>query len=207
MIVGAGGHAKVAADIAVLAGFSIAGFLDDVHTDRRGEAFSGATVLGGMDALQELSRTGVSRAFVAIGDCAARLATTDLVTKYGFVQPILRHPAATVAAGVGVGAGTLIAAGAVVNPGTRLGAAVIVNTAASVDHDCEIADGVHVGPGVHLGGRVSIGSGVWIGIGAVVKDGVRIGAGAIVGAGAVVLTDVAAGVVAYGVPAKPMRAV
>ena len=74
------------------------------------------------------------------------------------------------------------------------GANVVVNTAASVDHECRIDDGVHVGPGVRLGGRVHVGRGTWLGIGSVVKDGIRIGAGTIVGAGSLVLRDLPGGI-------------
>jgi acetyltransferase-like isoleucine patch superfamily enzyme len=48
---------------------------------------------------------------------------------------------------------------------------------------------------------------VWIGSGAVITDGVRIGAGAVVAAGAVVTSDVVAGTVVGGVPARFLRRV
>ncbi len=43
---------------------------------------------------------------------------------------------------------------------------------------------------------------VWIGMNAIVLKGVRIGSGAVVGAGAVVRTDIPAGSVAMGNPAR-----
>ncbi len=49
---GAGGHAKVAADILRLNGFEIAGFLDQVDPQRLGESFCGARVLGGPEVLR-----------------------------------------------------------------------------------------------------------------------------------------------------------
>lgn len=49
---------------------------------------------------------------------------------------------------------------------------------------------------------VDVGAGAWLGAGAKVLDGVRIGDGAIVGAAAVVRTDVPAGAIAVGIPAK-----
>jgi acetyltransferase-like isoleucine patch superfamily enzyme len=49
---------------------------------------------------------------------------------------------------------------------------------------------------------VDVGAGAWLGAGAKVLDGVRIGDGAIVGAAAVVRTDVPAGSIAVGIPAK-----
>jgi acetyltransferase-like isoleucine patch superfamily enzyme len=50
-----------------------------------------------------------------------------------------------------------------------------------------------------------VGRGAWIGIGATIIDRVRIGEYSVVGAGAVVVSDIPAGVVAYGVPATVIR--
>ncbi len=35
----------------------------------------------------------------------------------------------------------------------RLGMRCIVSTGATIDHDCNLGDGVHVSPGANLGGR------------------------------------------------------
>ena len=49
---------------------------------------------------------------------------------------------------------------------------------------------------------VNLGAGVWLGAGAKLLDGVRVGDGAVIGAGAVVRSDVPAGAIAVGMPAK-----
>lgn len=202
---GASGHAKVVADIVRLAGeFEIAGFLDDV--DPRGREFCGARVLGGRDRLESLRADGVTHVLFAFGDGAARLRLTPDVRARGFELATAVHPRAVVAADVVIGGGTVIAAGAVVGPGTTLGENVIVNTLAGVDHDCVIGAGAHVAPGARLGGSVRVGDGAWIGIGAVVREKIVIGERAIIGAGAVVVDDVPGGIVAYGVPARAVRA-
>ena len=203
VIAGAGGHARVVADVVALTGgYAIAGFLDDQHPERHGSAMCGTAILGGLEQLPLLARAGVRCGFVAVGDCRARLRLADQFVAAGFVLPTLAHPASVRARDVVLGPGTVLVAGAIVNPGARLGANVIVNTAASVDHDCVIEDGVHIACGARLAGNVVVGRGAWIGIGAVVKERVRIGAHTVVGAGAVVLKDLPDGVIAYGAPAK-----
>jgi acetyltransferase EpsM len=206
VIIGAGGHAKVVADIARRAGLAVAGFLDTVNPDRQGAPFQGVTVLGGLEQLDLLASKGVRQAVVAVGDCTARLHLAEYALGAGFMLPVLIHPSAVLAPDALVGDGTVLAAGAIVNPGASVGAHVIVNTAASVDHDCVVGDGVHIAVGARLAGRVTIGRGTWIGMGALVKEGVRVGAESIVGAGALVLEDVPDRVTAYGSPAKVVHA-
>jgi sugar O-acyltransferase (sialic acid O-acetyltransferase NeuD family) len=207
VVVGAGGHARVVADILRLTGHAISGFVDEVNTDRWGSEFEGVRILGGLDQLAVQLTRGVRRAFIAVGDCNARLRLAEVATDAGLGMPVLRHPKSIVASGVTLGSGSLVVAGAIVNPGARLGEQVIVNTAASIDHDCQIEDGVHVCPGARLAGGVFVGRGAWIGIGAILKEGLRIGAGSTIGAGSVVLEDVPPGVVAFGSPAKIVRSV
>lgn len=200
---GAGGHARVVADIVRCAGrYAILGFIDDLQPRRAGETFDGAPILGGRDALAEHRGAHV---IVAFGNCPARLDAAQFAVGHGLQLAKAIHPSAVIAASARIGAGTVVAANAVVNPGAIIGENVIVNTAASVDHDCAIGDGAHLCPGVRLAGNVRVGEATWIGIGASVVDGVTIGRGARIGAGAVVVGDLPDGVVAYGVPARVVR--
>jgi UDP-N-acetylbacillosamine N-acetyltransferase len=206
VIFGAGGHARVVADIARCGDrYKIIGFLDDMNPERWGAPFAGAKVLGGREQLPGLFRAGVRHAVVGIGDSDARRKLSAEMRRFGFELPTLVHPDATVALDTKIAAGTVVMARAVVNAGTAIGQNVIINTSATVDHDCVIEDEAHIGPGAHLGGVVYVELGAWIGIGAVVRDRIRVGAGSIIGAGAVVLRDIPPGVVAYGVPARVVR--
>ena len=55
--------------------------------------------------------------------------------------------------------------------------------------------------------EIEIGNNVYIGTKAIILPGVKIGDNAIIGAGAVVSRDIPSGVVAVGVPAKPIKTI
>ncbi|HRZ68989.1 MAG TPA: acetyltransferase [Candidatus Paceibacterota bacterium] len=205
VIWGAGGHAKVVADILRLSGLEVVGFLDEVNSGRRGQPFFGSVVLGGVEQLDSLLHGGVRRAFVGFGNNRRRLEAGNLLESRGFELVKAIHPAAVVAADVKLGVGTMVAAGAVVNPGSGIGKNVIVNTCASIDHDCVVDDGAHVGPGASVAGSVTIGRCAWLGIGSTIIDKKHVGADSIVGAGAVVIHDVPDGATVAGVPAQMLR--
>jgi sugar O-acyltransferase (sialic acid O-acetyltransferase NeuD family) len=205
IIWGAGGHARVVADILRLTGFDVAGFIDEVNPSRRGESFCGAMVLGGAAELEAFPAQGVRKVIVAFGDNARRVALGNHLESAGFELIAAIHPSAVIAGDVRIGAGSVIMAGSVINTNTAIGRQVIVNTRAGIDHDCYLAEGVHVGPGANIAGDVRIGRCTWIGIGATIIDHKQSGAGSVVGAGAVVLKDVPEGVVVVGVPARTLK--
>jgi UDP-N-acetylbacillosamine N-acetyltransferase len=204
VVIGAGGHARVVADVIRLMGeLTIHGFIDQA-ADRRGEPFVGARIIGGDQELDDVLRSGVTHAAVAVGGNEARMRIGEELLQKGFRLPVLIHPSAIVAGDVVVGAGTLICAGCIINPATTVGRLAIINTAASIDHDCNIGDGVHIAPGAHLGGHVTVGEGTLIGLGASIKPSVRIGARVTVGVGAAAVQDVRDGATVIGVPAREM---
>jgi len=206
-VYGAGGHAKVVAEILRLNGDEVTGFIDSVNPERKGESFYGSTILGGEEVLAELLHQGVRSCIVGFGDNRLRCKTARRLVEMGFSLVSALHPNAVCAADVSIGEGTVVASGAVVGPSSRIGRNVIVNTQASLDHDCVVCDGAHVGPGAIVTGVVRVGECAWIGAGAVIADHKSVGADAIVGAGAVVVKDVPEAVVVMGVPARVSRGV
>lgn len=202
LVIGAGGHGRVAADCArAMQRWSQIAFLDSSWPERQ---TNGCWQVIGRDCdATTMARLG-DEIFVAIGGARSRLSWVRRIAEAGLRIATIRHPATIVSAEVEIGAGSLVVAGAIVNYGTRIGSACIINTGATVDHDCNIADGVHVCPGAHLAGDVTVGAESWIGIGASVRQGITIGSGVSVGAGAAVVRDLADGVTAVGVPARPI---
>lgn len=207
LVWGASGHALVVADIARLAGYEVVGFLNDLAPAQAGRTFDGCPVYGEGRPLESLRESVAGAIAIGIGNNAARTRLANRAVAAGFSLPALVHPRAVVARSVTLSVGTVVVAGAVLNPGVRVGELCVVNTAASVDHECVIEDGVMVGPGSRLAGNVAVGAGAWVGIGAVVLQKCRIGAGSVIGAGAVVVRDVPPNVVAYGIPARIVREV
>ena len=206
LIIGAGGHGHVVADIlqrAARRGALLApiGYLDD-NQALCGQRLLGLPVLG---ALDELARVSCDALVLAIGDNLLRAQLFHrLATKgYRFAQAI--HPDAVVAPSAELGQGCVICANAVIGVGATIGANVLVNTAATVDHQNRVGDHAHIAPGVHLGGDVYIGEGSLIGIGAIVLSQRQIGAWSVVGAGSLVTRDLPDRVVAFGSPARVLR--
>ena len=194
VIIGAGGHGRVAADIAGGIGYEKILFLDDGP-------------MPGVTGKTEAYRKYLESAdfFVAIGSSAVREKFHRMLAASGVTPVCLIHPKAVVARDVVLGAGTAVMAGAVVNPGAVLGEGVIVNTCASVDHDCRIGDFVHVAVGAHVCGTVAVGDHTWIGAGATVINNIRICGNCMIGAGAAVVKDIVLPGTYVGVPARRMK--
>ena len=202
LIIGAGGHGRVAADCAELLDWEEVAFLDDRVTGIQAPW----PVLGPAQPrdLEQHGRDG-AHFFVAIGDNAAREAAMTGLHQLALGSETLIHPTAHASGYAELGAGCLIAMGAMVGVMAELREGVIVNTGASVDHDCRVGAFCHISPGARLAGGVRVGARSWIGIGASVREGVTIGADVMVGAGAAVVSDLPDGARVGGVPATPLE--
>lgn len=205
---GAGGHAKVVLEILrANPDLQIVGMLDS-NQELRGEKFSGVTILGGDDLLQDLIKQGVDHAFIGVGTAGntrPRQKLYDLAKNMGFHFVSAIHPQAVLSPSAQIGEGAAIMAEAVINPEARLGHNVIVNTRAVIEHDCVIGNHAHIATGALLAGGVTVGEGSHVGIGACVRQGLQIGRDAVVGAGAVVVANVADNTVVVGNPARVLK--
>jgi len=205
IILGAGGHAKVVAEILRLSGkYDLIGLLDPALS---GRIVGGLPVLGGDELLPRLKSEGVSAVFVGVGGIGDNMTRTKLFEKaisMGFTPINAIHPSAIISSSARVGCGVAIMARAVINSEAEIGDNVIINTGAVVEHDCRIEAHVHVSPGAILCGGVVVSRSAHIGAGAVIRQGINIGEFAGVGAGAVVIRDVEASTTVAGVPAHEL---
>ncbi len=190
IILGASGHGKVVAEIALLNGYRDIVFLDD---DESIEECAGFPVVG---TTKEVKNIDGDR-FVAIGDSSVRERLQHEIETVTLI-----HPNSVISRRVSIGKGTVVMPGAVINSDTVIGEGCIVNTLASIDHDCEVADYCHIAVGAHLCGTVKIQKGVWIGAGATVCNNIEICCSSTVGAGAVVVSNIVSAGTYVGVPAK-----
>lgn len=197
LIIGASGHAKVCADIALLNGYRDIVFLDD---DTSKEECLGFPVVG---TISEYNKYKDRDFFIAIGSSQARTNIRNQLKDVRIVTLI--HPKAVVANGVQLGEGCVVMAGAVINSCTVIGDGTIINTCASVDHDCKIGAQCHIAVGAHVCGTVAIGNNCWIGAGATVSNNIDISQETIIGAGAVVIKDIFEHGTYIGIPAKKIR--
>ena len=85
---------------------------------------------------------------------------------------------------------------------TFIGKGVRINDLAHIGNEVHVDERAIITAHTDISARVRIGKGCWIGQSASVRQGLTIGDGATVGMGAVVITDVADGSVAMGVPAR-----
>lgn len=98
--------------------------------------------------------------------------------------------------------GAVIRPMSVIDSHVSIGEHVTVSPLVSVGHHTKLGNLCHLANGATINGSTTLGEGVFVGAGAVVRDGVTIGDWAIIGMGAVVLSDVPAGAIVLGNPAR-----
>lgn len=197
-IIGAGGHGKVAADVAQRSGWDEVIFFDDRAAAGPFEHAHWQV----MDVPNEAELYRCDGFFVAIGDPVVRQQWCDWITDRGLPLTSLVDPGSIVSEFAVVEPGALVVAGAVINVDSLICRGAIINTRASVDHDCIVGAYSHICPATALAGAVIIGERSWIGIGSQVRQNITIGSDVVVGAGATVLSDVTDSVTVVGTPAR-----
>ena len=206
VIWGAGGHAKVVADVIELRDdCNVLGFFEDDENLSDRDFLLGKKVFKGARSLEDAKDQGATSIIFGFGSCRGRIKNIPFLDQCGLKTVSAIHPKSVIANDVVIEEGNAVMGGSVVNPGTTIGKHSIINTGCTIDHDCIVGSVIHAGPGVHVGGSVSIGDGTWLGIGALIGDGLSIGKDVVVGAGSVVIHDLPDSVVAYGCPAKIIR--
>lgn len=204
VIIGAGGHAKVIADIIDKSKDIVVGFLDDNKT--KGDIIvkeKQYRVIGRIDECKKIQLENPEMEFViAIGNNKVRKQIAERYKNLKFYTAI--HPSSQIALDVEIGKDTVIMANTIINTSAKIGKHCIINTGAIIEHDNIIGDYVHISPNATLCGTVEIGGLTHVGAGATVRNNVSICNSCIVGAGSVVVKKISEPSTYIGIPARKM---
>lgn len=137
IIIGAGGHGQVVADVAAQTGkYNDIIFLDDAANCAVGPCSS-----------YEKYIDDTTEFYVAFGNNTGRLAWIEKLITAGAKLAVIVHPTAYVSPRAVLGGGTSILPNAIVNTDVVVGKGCIINIGAIVDHRTVLEDGVHLAPG------------------------------------------------------------
>ena len=159
LIIGAGGHGHVAAEVAEACGYDKIDFLDDNP---------GEGVVGSIEGL-ELWIGEYDQYFVGIGSNEFRRHLIGRLEKSGVQIATLIHPTAYISKSAKIGVGSIIAPKAIVNTHSVIGKGCILSVGAVVDHDVVIEDFVHVNAGTICTSGSKVNSGRKLEAGEVVR--------------------------------------
>jgi sugar O-acyltransferase (sialic acid O-acetyltransferase NeuD family) len=183
------------------------GYIDET-LGKQGQIYSGYPVLGDFSYIEEIEEIELDKIrFVSsIGDIDGRKKFIKKALKYG-LKPFesIIFPNVVHSHFISMGEGTIVCPNCVITVDVEIGCHVHIHSDSTIGHDVKIDNFSNISPGVHICGRVKIGECVDIGTGANILPGVTIGSYAVIGAGALVKDDIEPGVVAVGVPAKPIK--
>lgn len=145
LILGAGGHGEVVAEIAQSCGFKDIFFLDDTCPHAIGK-------------LNDLESFLLEFPYLAlgIGNNSIRHKLQKKAELLGFYLPTLVHDTAYISPSVSLGMGTVVAPMACIHTRSEIGKGCIISAGAIIDHDVRIEDFVHINSGaiIKAGGNV-----------------------------------------------------
>jgi UDP-N-acetylbacillosamine N-acetyltransferase len=146
LIIGAGGHGKVVAEIAKDLQYENIAFLDDNSPE----------AIGRVDDLEKF-KGQYKNAFVGIGNNELRRELICKLQDCGYTIPVLIHPSAYVSKTAVVGIGTVVEPKAIVNANSQIGEGCIVSVGAIIDHDVKVGEFCHINAGaiVKAGAEIS----------------------------------------------------
>jgi sugar O-acyltransferase (sialic acid O-acetyltransferase NeuD family) len=193
ILIGASGHGKVVADIALSNGYSIS-FWDDNQL----------AILPKFSIYKRnLFLNQNTQLIISIGDNAIRKKISQEYAPDSFIN--LFHNKSIINEDCIFGIGNVVVSGVCINSSVTIGNHCILNTSCVIEHDCILENFVHISPNATLAGNVFVGEGTHVGIGASIIPGVKIGKWVIIGAGTIILNDVPDYAVIVGNPGKIIR--
>lgn len=207
-LVGCGQHSNVVRyNMQVQGKYEPIGFLDS-DDNKVGQYFNGLKVFANYNNInisKIFQKYNTNKFFISFGNMKYRKAVFEQFINAGGEAVNIFHPNAIISPDAKIGNGVLIECGCLITPNPTIGDNVVVNTGSQVNHDNVVEDHVYIASGVVLSGGVKIGSNTLLDDGVIVTLGKSVGKNSLIGAGAIVTKSIGDNVVAYGIPAKPIR--
>ena len=204
---GVGHNTPVFIDLAIAAGYEIAG-LYHFNSERTGQTDHGFEILGSFDDLFRHSSLQGMCFLLTMGDNQIRAKLTSQILGKGGEVPSLIHPTAVISQfaaispiGVYISAFSFVQADTAIGEGTVLLSGVNISHTNSIGRYCFVAGGSTIGAYTVMEDFVFVGQGV-LSISGKVS---RIAHHAYIGAGSLLTHDIAAGEVLVGRPARVIR--
>ena len=206
VIIGAGGYAQevlwIVDDLNSLApAWDFVGFVDPLRPQIRGKQLYDRPILGGYDDVPPAA--GQVYFSCGIGHPDSRRKECLDAERRGWIPATLVHPSVICARHVEIGPGTVVGAGSILAPYARVGRHCAINLHVTVGHDSVLGDYSVLSPGVRISGGAILEERVFVGTNATVYLKRRVGAGASLGANSFLVTNLAPGQSALGIPAVP----
>ena len=185
IIIGAGGHGKMCASVALkLNQWRQIFFLDD---------FKDSKALG-LEVIKPITlETHIDSGtdfFVGIGDNEIRKRYIEQLIAMDASVVTLVDPSAVVSKHSKIDEGVIVMPGAIINAGTRIEKASIINTGTIIDHNGHIGSFSHLAPRVSIAGNVSIGAHCMVGIGSTIINNIQITDHTVIGAQSLILKNI-----------------
>ena len=203
IIVGSGGHSRVAIDIATQNKYNILGIIDINYKKNNTKNILGYQILGDIKSLEN-KKLKKSKIFIAIGDIKLRKKIYNSLKKnFQFINLI--HKTAKISNYTKLGNNLLINTGAIINAEVIIDDNSIINSGSIIEHEVYIGKNVNINPNVAIGGRTTIKNNTYVGIGATIIDSINIGENVVIGAGSVVIKDIKKNLTSIGVPSRILK--
>ena len=197
VIIGAGGHARSVADIALSCGIKEIVFWD--KNARIGEKILDFSVTSDETIIKDAQSI-----FLAIGDNLERAEFFKILGDKNLLIKLVSK-SAYMGYGTTMGKSNLVAHGAHLGPMVSVGDNNIINTHSVVEHECIIGSHNHISVNATMAGRCSIGDHVFVGAGAVIRDKISVCSNVTIGAGAIVVKNIVEPGIYVGSPAIKIR--